>query len=79
MRLFKPTKKHSEYQQVQLQAKTFIPTASIKKENKKANTSEKMTTPSIAVTPLVFPEDSGINFGASVSNIDIEKLTGKST
>lgn len=32
---------------------------------------------SIAVAPLVFPETSGINFGATVSNANIEELTGK--
>lgn len=31
----------------------------------------------ITVEPLRFPEGSGINFGAVVSNIDIENLTGK--
>lgn len=27
--------------------------------------------------PLSFPRESGINFGATVSNVDIEHLTGK--
>lgn len=31
----------------------------------------------ITIKPLVVPKDSGINFGATVSNVDIEKLTGK--
>jgi hypothetical protein len=34
-------------------------------------------TSSITIEPLAVPADSGIKFGASVSNIDIEKLTGK--
>jgi len=34
-------------------------------------------TSKIIVEPLRFPEDSGINFGAVVSNVDIEDLTGK--
>lgn len=29
------------------------------------------------VTPLPVAEDSGIDFGAVVSNVDIEQLTGK--
>jgi hypothetical protein len=29
------------------------------------------------VQPLSFPEESGIKFGATVSNVDIEDLTGK--
>jgi len=29
------------------------------------------------ITPLSFPEGSGINFGATVSTVDIENLTGK--
>ncbi len=33
------------------------------------------TTP--VVTPLPVPDGSAINFGASVSNLDIENLTGK--
>lgn len=35
-------------------------------------------TSSITVEPLAVPEGSGIDFGASVANVDIEKLTGKS-
>lgn len=31
----------------------------------------------ITVEPLRFPETSGVNFGASVRNVDIENLTGK--
>lgn len=30
------------------------------------------------VQPLAFPEGSQINFGASVSGVDVENLTGKS-
>jgi hypothetical protein len=36
-------------------------------------------TSKISVEPLLFPEDSGINFGAVASNADIENLTGKNT
>lgn len=32
---------------------------------------------SITVQPLPVPEGSGVNFGAAVSNVDIENLTGK--
>lgn len=31
----------------------------------------------ITVQPLAVPEGSSIKFGAAVSNVDIEKLTGK--
>lgn len=36
-------------------------------------------TSKITVEPLRFPEESGINFGAAMSNVDIENLTGKIT
>jgi hypothetical protein len=32
---------------------------------------------SITVTPLAVPETSDVRFGATVSNVDIEHLTGK--
>ena len=35
------------------------------------------TMSSAVVTPLQFPEDSNVKFGASISNIDLENLSGK--
>lgn len=32
---------------------------------------------SISIQPLAVPEGSGIKFGATVSNVDLENLTGK--
>jgi len=34
---------------------------------------------SITIEPLTVPKDSQINFGAVVSNVDIENLTGKTS
>jgi len=37
---------------------------------------EKMAIKPITVEPITVPEGSGINFGAQISNVDIENLTG---
>jgi len=42
-----------------------------------ANQTEKMAIKPITVEPITVPEGSGINFGAQISNVDIENLTGK--
>jgi hypothetical protein len=31
----------------------------------------------VSIQPVAMPEGSGVNFGASISNIDIEQLSGK--
>jgi hypothetical protein len=35
-----------------------------------------MTVPQISVKPIEVAEGSGVNFGAEISNVDIENLTG---
>jgi len=41
------------------------------------NETEKMAIKPISVKPIAVPEGSGINFGAQISNVDIENLTGR--
>lgn len=36
-----------------------------------------MNMSTISIQPLPVPEGSGIDFGATVSNVDLENLTGK--
>ena len=52
-------------------------TLNITSENTNHHT-EKMAIKPITVEPIAVPEGSSITFGAVVSNVDIENLTGRS-